>query len=113
MGEVSAGQVGSILRSAQELWEENGRAFLRPSHTLLPSAEQKIRAFVKQVAGPGVEVELVEPKPEKPGEAMTSEAGNNEPTPSIDAADNPLVTRTAQVFGATVVKVQRKGNGHA
>ena len=116
MGEVSAGQMRSILQSAQELWEENGRAFLRPTPSFRVSAERKIdeiRDLVRSVAGPGVEVELVEPRAEQVGEAKVASGGNNEPTAAFDVADDPLVQRTAQAFGAKIVNVQRKGTGNA
>ena len=116
LGEVSAGQVGSILRNAQELWEENGRAYLRPAPSFRASAERKIgeiRDLVRSVAGPGVEVELVEPKAEETGEAKVASGGNNEPVATLDVEDDPLVQRTARAFGAKIVNVQRKGTGHA
>ncbi len=116
LNEVSAGQVRSILQNAQELWEENGRAFLRPSVGLRPNAERqidKIRDLVRQVAGPNVEVELVEPQAEQVAEAKGDSGGNNEPQPAFKAEDDPLVQRAAEAFGAKIVNVQPKGTGHA
>ncbi|MBN4052676.1 hypothetical protein JYU07_00165 [Roseiflexus sp. AH-315-K22] len=116
LGLGTTGQIGAILQNAQELWEENGRAYLRPTPSFRMSAERKIgeiRDLVREVAGPTVEVELVEPKAEQPEKAKADSAGNNEPAPALDVANDPLVAEAARVFDATIVNVQRKGNRNA
>ncbi|MCH8187193.1 MAG: hypothetical protein IIB66_00580 [Proteobacteria bacterium] len=109
-------QVRAILESAEELWERDGRAYLRPSAGLATWAEQKldeIRETVRGACGAGVEVEIVRSEAKPASEAgSATEANNPEPEQSV-AAEHPLVQSVARAFGAKIVKVERKGTQDA
>ncbi len=109
-------QVRAILESAEELWDRDGRAYLRPSVGLMTRAEQKldeIRETVRGACGAGIEVEIVHSEAKSASEVGAPSGANNpEPDPSV-AAEHPLVQSVARAFGAKIVNVERKGTQDA